>query len=86
MTMTRIEAIAASIAAATVKSYVARREDGIVTDGLQFGTIMRRHFLAAAKHHQLNEDEKLAAYDQLGWATERIKDEADKIRTNRRCD
>jgi hypothetical protein len=77
--MSRIEAIAASIAAAVVQSLVARRQDGIVTEGLQFGTIVRRYFLAAAKHHQLDDAEKQAVFDRLGWAFDRIKQEADKV-------
>jgi hypothetical protein len=77
--MTRIEAIAASIAVATVRSLLARRTDGIVTDAIQLAVAMRRHFLAAAKHHKLDDAEKHSVFDKLGWAMDRIKHEADKI-------
>jgi hypothetical protein len=49
MTPTEIDAIAGHVSVGVIRSYIARRQDGLTTDAIQLGNVTRRHFKMASK-------------------------------------
>jgi hypothetical protein len=80
MTPAEINAIAGHISVGVIRSYIARRADGLTTDAVQLATVTRRHFKMASSHYDLNDADQTELMNRLPSAFQRLIDEARRQR------